>query len=173
MELNRQSWHTRLFFWALDISCKFTGNSSRWILSRGGEKTNLCQYVRFLLVWMPLVLGINVALVGFAIWTIVVLPINLFGITGYAWTIGTIVGVIAIIVAIVYLFKLFGWLMDKRDKAAKKSPVVRKQPVPVVIKPYTGPSFWEVLGAWMKAQKDKVCPIISFTGLKAEEEGNV
>lgn len=164
MHLNRESWHARLFFWALGVWNEFRNNESQEVFFR--QQTNLCHYIRVLLVWMPLVLGIHAVLIGSTVWAFIILPIYLFGITGYGWTIAVIVGLIVAVFALVYFLKLLGRLFNKAEEWRDR---------PAVEKPDTGPSFWEVLRVWKKAQKDKMCPFVDFavpTVPKTEEASN-
>lgn len=167
MQLNLESWHVRLFFWALGIWDEFRNKDSRQIFVR--KQTNLCHYVRVLLVWMPFVLSIHAALVAGIIWTFIILPINLFSITGYGWTIAVIIGLTVVVFAIVYFLKMLGWFLYlMRVARGKRLEVERKKRLEVE-RPDTGPGFWEVLKTWMKAKKARMCPIINFAIPKVEE----
>ena len=162
MDLNRKRWYVRWYFWSLGICGEFIDSYS---LTRRAEQkgTNLCAFMRMILVYAPLVLLFNAVVYASLIFTFIVLPIYLFGLKGFGLGVG-VLGVLGFL--ILMTVSLVMWLKDKRrEKVCAKEQAVKTTSADVA-----GPGFFRVLGQWMVAKKRKVCPLITF--VKNEKEAN-
>ncbi len=156
MELDKRQWYVRWFFWSLMVWDEFKETDSSWRYENG---TNLCHFIRVMLVWCPLVLLLNAAVYGSGIAALTALPIYLYGGVGYAWVVGIIAFVVALILAIKFaLRRLREW--ERRQPAMHKSE--KKNETPKVAPAPTGPGFFEVLWKYIVGLKKKVCPTITF-----------
>lgn len=87
MELNKDIWYVRLFFWTLEVYYAFRNEKycfSRSHVERTG--TNLCFFVRVIVLYAPLILLLNVVFVAAAVASVTAIPIYFFGATFYGWT---------------------------------------------------------------------------------------
>lgn len=150
MKLQNNSWYVRMFRAELALWEDF---SDQWdLIGEHEEKTNLCFFFRTILIWGPLTILANIIAAGVIVFSLIILPLMLFGGTSYLILLGIIVGIIvggAVIVsgAVKGLQRYLLW----RDRR----PVVKKIPK-------VGPSFTHVVGTWLSAKKSKICPIIEF-----------
>ncbi|MDO8655467.1 MAG: hypothetical protein Q7R48_03615 [bacterium] len=160
MELNRNVWYVQLFFWSLRIYGAFRKdfwNRRRFDpeeVARNG--TNLCFFMRVIIVYVPLILLSHAALFVAAAASVTLVPISFFGAAAYGRTLVFLAATAAIIFLIIKMITF-----AQRHKPAKQTP--KKRPV---AKQPTGPSFLEVSWAYVVAVKRKVCPLITFTGLE-------
>lgn len=167
--LDRSVWHTRLFFWTLDVcdyflNKKYYGNMGYYSMAnRYSCGTNLCHYVRVITVYLPLVLATHLLLVASTIYVLLLLPIRLFGALGYAFSILHIFGaLLALIIAFTILaFGVVG-LGKAKDITVKVIETRRKLPD-------DQPSAVELIKLWVKAKKQKICPLISFIRTSGQE----
>jgi len=153
MNLNKQSWYVRWFFWSLDILDKFVGCDT-WRYQKG---TNLCHFMRVILIYAPLVLVLHLALYGAAIGVVTVLPVYLFGWGSYGKTLG-------FVAAGVFIWFVTQAILERRKITGQES-IVAQSPK-VVQASSAGPTFWQVVGEWLRAKKAKVCPLIAFNDSK-------
>lgn len=153
MNLNKSKWYVRWYFWSLGICEEF--------LERGMQRdaeldgTNLCAFMRVILIYTPLILLIHAIVYASALATITLWPIHLFGLKGY----GLIVGRIAVLIVLIILVtNLVGWLLDKRQARI----LAQGQEAKPTNANTAGPGFARVLGRWVVAKKRKICPLITF-----------
>jgi membrane protein implicated in regulation of membrane protease activity len=161
--LNPNLWYVRWFFWSTEILDEFTGRNRIW--DRRHHGTNLCQFIRVTLVWCPLVLLLHSIMYGAAVFALTVTPVYLFGGYFYACIIGAIVALICMIFGI-------KWFNRRRYERERRSPRKRdlereRAELVVVAK---DPDFFEVLGAYLAAKKQKVCPMMTFATETGEAE---
>ena len=151
MELNRDKWYVRWYFWSLGICEEFRDDH---YLQRDAKEngTNLCAFMRVVLVYTPLILLFTAIAWTAALVTITVLPIWLFGFKGYGIGVGALV---ALCIFVYLTITLVVWLKDKRESKA----LAQEQTTNIDA---TSPSFVRVLGRWVVAKKRKVCPLIAF-----------
>lgn len=151
MTLDDRQWYVRWFLWSLGIYDAFRDrDTASWI-----KHTNLCFFLRVTLVYAPLILTLHVILYGLLIAVFTVLPMTLFGGSAYSLTAGGIVGVVLFIWGI----KAAGnrvneWQYQRRLRRWRAEREKAEAHVP------TAPTFFEILGEWFAAQKQKVCPSI-------------
>lgn len=151
LKLNRDLWHVRWFFWSLSIVDEFFETSRSYYAEDG---TNLCYFMRVTLIYAPIILLLHVILVGIFFFSIITLPIYLFGGVGYGLTVGTIA---IIIVGVILLNKLVESLKERRkpeNLSLKKKDTVKED---------KGPSFLKIVGIYIVEKKRKyLCPSITF-----------
>ena len=163
MHLDKRDWRTRLFFWALGICDEFRGYDTAY---RYEAHTNLCHFMRVIVVWMPFVLFLHVLLVAAAVGAVTVWPIRLFGWTTWLGILAGIAFVVGVVIAVKKASEY------QRHRRWERPAVPRTVPAPAPAAAIQeeaepeSPSTWELIWAWIVAQKQKVCPIISFTETK-------
>ena len=151
MNLNRGQWHVRLFFWALGIWDEFARNGDTSYQYVDG--TNLCHFVRTITVYAPLVILLHGGLIAAAVYSVILLPVELFGAVTYSRILAGLVLLAGAVIGIKALVRY-------REKRSWMKPEVRivKAPPPIA----TGPSFWAIMLEWLISQKKKICPMIRF-----------
>ncbi len=155
MTLNEHLWYVRLFFWSASICDEFTEGNMKWRARERG--TNLCQFLRVIMVYMPAILLLHIALYGSAIVAITAMPIYLIGMVWYF----AVVGAIVLIVGIVHAIKWYRRMRLRR--AARNEARAQARPAPVATpQPATSPGFGSIVWQWLAAQKQRVCPVINF-----------
>ncbi len=131
----------RLFAWSIGICEKFGQDpEERQAYRERLTETNLCTFVRVILVYVPLVLFAQATTVGALIWATLVLPIRLFGLGGYLLTLA------AIALSIITLVGLC-FLISKSTNAVKS--LAASEPVSLAVQ-------------YISARKRKFCPLIRF-----------
>jgi len=150
MIIKRNSWHYRMNVW----------KRRAW---RTEKQRTLCGYFWFTIVTMLLVAAVPLAVYTFffimggaiahdmkgvpfidpdSLWILVTYPI-----TG-AIFIASIIGICACLVGAFWVFaKTGGWILNKLKSRQKKEKTVREP---------------GLLASYLKARKEKVCPIIKF-----------
>lgn len=151
MDLNRQKWYVRWYFWSLEICDESLdrGDTSERVVENG---TNLCAFMRTILIYTPLILLFNALVYAATLATITVLPIYLFGFKGF----GLSWGGLAVLGVSIYLIVLF--VMWRKNKRRSRALVEKK----AANTDAASPSFHRVVGQWVMAKKRKVCPLITF-----------
>lgn len=159
MELNKNIWYVRLFFWSLGIWEAFRDGNYRYDRERVEVfGTNLCFFVRVVVLYMPFAILLNVVSVALAVASLTLLPIYFFGGVTYGW----ILGAIALVIGVMWGVKTVrGGIMWVRFVERKR--MVRR--AREAMKPGE-PGFLEVLWAYLVATKKKVCPSIAFHALE-------
>lgn len=166
MELNPNSWYVRLFFWSVGIWGAFLDKEYRYVPDDLRERgTNLCFFVRVMVVYMPLVLLLHAAFVVAAVVSLTALPIYLFGSIAYGWTLAAIAAVIVAILGVKRMLGLRALLRaieQERAQREKRFVEQEREERSVVTEAPKGPSFFEVLWAYLVAGKKKICPSVTF-----------
>ena len=155
MELRSDRWLVRWYFWALEIWNVFLGKYYCYYPDR--ERTNLCHFVRVIIVYCPLVLVAHLATAAAMVVATVVFPIWLFGLTRYFVFLG-IVTLLGGLVAVLQ-FSWF-WTEDWRSRLWPETKTKKEKAKP---EKSIGPSFFRILWKFIVATKRNVCPIITFT----------
>jgi uncharacterized membrane protein len=167
VDLDKRKWFVNWFFLSLAVLDKFRGGwgDSEYRYRKG---TNLCHFVRVILLWTPLVVVLHLALYAAALAALIALPIYWFGLSGY---LGTVVGLVvfaALVVLVSFVVAGVGKGMayvarqsranrQKREAQAASKPAPEKK----------GPSFGEVLWQFAVATKRRVCPVLNFKTAEA------
>lgn len=152
MDLNKQSWYVRWFFWSLDILEEFVEYDS----SRYESGTNLCHFVRVVFAYTPLALALNLAFYAAAISVVTVWPVYLFGWGSYFVTLGFIGGAGLLCLVAYWLWNSSG--NERVERAA--SPAADSEP-----------TFRQVVWEALVAKKRKVCPRITFYDRQSVPKG--
>lgn len=152
MDINPKSWHAWVFRACLVIWERFKGVDNWWLHRRS---TNVCHYLRVMLVWAPLVVAIHVAVAAWVVWCTVLLPMELFGALGYLRAIALCLG---LVVGVVAGGGALFWGLTKLGR----------------IPPFRGAThrggFLDVLAERAVAAKHRVCPSIRFATPASEED---
>ncbi|MFC1595009.1 hypothetical protein ACFL3E_01115 [Patescibacteria group bacterium] len=157
--IDRECWHAKLFFFSVKVWDRFcdTSTADRYI-----ERTNICHYIRVMCVWMPMVIFLNLMFYTVSMTAVVALPIYLFGIAGYAKTIGVIAGVMALFVIVILCVagfsELGGWAKGKFVEIVEEKKRRRD-----------GTGFAEVVKQYVISKKMKICPPVEFRYSETEE----
>jgi len=159
MNLDTKQWYVRWFFWSLGIWDEFCETYETHDVELNG--TNLCFFVRTIVLYVPLVIITQAFTFVLCLLAFVVFPIMMFGSRHYAYGIGTILTIVTILVGGTFLY---GYVQDKKD--AKRNWFDRARRTSSA----SGPSFGKVLWSWVVAQKQKVCPMITFSNRQPETE---
>ena len=149
MTLSKTRWIVRLFFWSLGILDAFTGGNRRWRVEQGG--TNLCFFFQTTFVLAPLILLLHLAVYGALLTALTAGPIYFFGAGRYVAVIGAFVLLVAAVTAVA---ASIAWLGDRQRERRYEFRKTRED---------RGPSSLGIVWSWLVAQKQKVCPMISFT----------
>ena len=162
MDLSKRQWYVAWFFLSLAIIDEFMDERG-WRQSRYSEGTNLCSFVRVILLWAPIIVVLN--LLGYAavIAVLTYLPIHLFGLTGYGWIVGGLAAVVAVIWLINVTFAALGRSNARRRELRRRENLHRgfdEREAPEPEK--KGPSFAAVLWGYVVAAKQRICPMINF-----------
>lgn len=171
MELSTRRWYVTWFFLSLAILDRFQnrkkmGKSSKELYMERG--TNLCSFVRTSFVWAPLVIILHVITYSAAIAAVSIVPVSLLGWKGYLSLAGTGASIVAFIVFVILGIILFDKFKDFIDNKMTDARHRRKiNPVPkseesTSRKEKAGPTFWSVIGTYVSATKQKICPLINF-----------
>lgn len=163
MELNPNQWHVKFYFWCLDVWDAFLDTYT------DRDRSNLCQYIRTIFVWMPLALVANIAFWLYLVYVLLYFPITHFGVIGIGggyMTIAIIGGTIGIYF---YLKEKLKQHRREQRRAAERTADVASSDA-AVEKEERGPGFIEVIWLYLVATKQKVCPTIEFRANRMKED---
>lgn len=162
MELNPNQWHVKFYFWCLDVWDAFLDTYT------DRHKSNLCQYIRTIFVWMPLAIVVNVGFWLYVLYTLLYFPLTHFGVAG------SVAGylVVGLIGGSIWLHffvkeKLAERRRERRWAAERASGIASSEAT--AEKEEKGPGFIEVIWLYLVAMKQKVCPTIEFRAGRAQE----
>jgi len=158
MDLNRNKWYVRWYFWSLGIVDEFCdrGDNSKHFEKAG---TNLCAFMRMIMVYAPLILLFTAIVYAAGIASVTVLPIYFFGLKGYGIILGAIV---VLVLGICLAMMVYNSLTKKR--------LAKEQMAKPADTDATNPSFFRVVWQWLVAKKQKVCPLVTFVQDKKEAQ---
>ncbi len=170
MKLQESQWHVQLYLWCRDTWNTFRDDND-W-----NTHHNLCLYIRSIILWAPLALLSQLALVAWAGYVLVYYPVTRIGWTGFFWEIGVVVG-------IAFAFLLFmlirkgirrlsqAWT-NRRYRKLEKLEGTKEDAEEVLVTPEKdkGPGFIEVVFEYLVAMKQKTCPTIEIVPTVAKEQ---
>ncbi len=157
LKLNRDLWHVRWFFWSLSIVDEFFETSRSYYAEDG---TNLCYFMRVTLIYAPIILLLHVILVGIFFFSIITLPIYLFGGVGYGLTVGTIAIIIVGVILLNKFTESLAEYLKERERRKRENSSLKKKDT---VKKDKGPSFLKIVGIYIVEKKRKyLCPSITF-----------
>ena len=153
MDLSRTTWYVRLYLWCLQIIDKSRPGDEHGRPSTYYEdyrdSTNLCQFMRVILVWAPFVILLNFSSYIFSVGLMTYIPIVYFGF-GTSW-LGFLI-VLAVAIAAVIGFIFLGYKIWEWDERRQAKPTA-----------YKDPSFWSLLWGRIAGGKQKyLCPFINI-----------
>ena len=157
MQLNQEQWHVRLFFWSLGIWDAFMDRNTKVSINRYG--TNLCFFVRVMVIGAPLVLALHAVVYGAAIAALTAVPVILFG---FSWYLAGVAAITTIVLFIRGIKKFWDWRQDRYWERKDREHARAMEPPTEVHMPTPTLSFWAVVREWIKAHKAKICPMITF-----------
>ncbi len=171
MNINQQSWHFSLFQFGLKMIDRFLGqlDSAYPYSERYEKRTNLCHYMRVILVYVPMILGLYAATVGGAVYVAMILPIKLFGISSCVWVIAFAASFITLTALVVFAMMLCAELYGRLSARVRVAAMNKQFAAATVTR---GPGFGELLLDWLEARKARVCPLITFEDSASVQEGN-
>ena len=150
IRINEEIWYNRIYLFALEIWYNFKATEIPWRFENG---SNLCMYIRTLVVWLPLTVILHLTTAALCIFTLFVFPSHLFG-WGYAkFGVGCVLFVGLLILA-VYVWKKSENYLDEHH--TKKCNAETAEPID------KGPSLTALFIEWIKAKKKMICPLIEF-----------
>jgi hypothetical protein len=169
MELQKRQWFVHWFFISLAVISRFRGDySSYWTEIRYRDGTNLCHFIRVILVWAPLIVLLNVSACGLVLAALIAAPIYLFGVTSYLAVIFGLIAIVCVGVGVSFvgfLIQLSVSYLKRRAREKRLSKMLaegdstEKVEVPEVPK---GPTFGAVLWQYAVATKHRFCPNLTF-----------
>lgn len=147
MNIDKSSFVGKLFFLALKICEAFTGRTFAYKYEKG---TNLCHFVRVTFFYLPAIISIQGAFWVYISNLLLIIPIKKFGFGGFFITIAC-----TIVTILVFAFLIIGLgiLADKIPRLIKRKELETDN---------TRPTVQAIFIAWIKAKKQKICPLINF-----------
>jgi len=155
VELERNRWYVQLYLWCLAVWDTFLLREAKDLRGRNWLRTNLCQFLRTIFLWAPLVFVMNVGLLAFTCFVLVYYPVTRFGAGGYVKTLVVLAGIaFAGFLETILLSKVLRWfadrLLDRAEAFDSEKTSVRS------------PSFASIVFAWLRALKERTCPLITI-----------
>lgn len=124
--------------------------SDYWMTGR----TNVCHFVRTIVVAGPLALLASLGLWSFIVYVAAVYPVLRFGFVTYGTVIGGVGSAVLFIMGIVWLIRLVDRFLPAKTP---KPPKPRKERRNFISE--AANIFW----AWIVAAKQRVCPLVETT----------
>jgi hypothetical protein len=157
MELQSSQWHVRLYLWSRETWLHFWG---RYFYEYQEKRTNLCLYIRTLLVWMPLVVVLHLAVAAWLIFTFIYLPVVTFGLLPLGVAVAKTAGVIVVLAGVVFIV-VFGLaaLSEFFESKPISAEERRQRAAEKAAKP---PGMIAVVGSYVVAKKRQICPTIQL-----------
>ena len=142
--IHKQVWHYRLFCWSLGIVDAWRGGHDRY--EENFEfGTSLFHYLRVILVYAPLAILSNIALVVWIIFSLFVIPVEVGGVWQYLgfWLLLILLGTITTFA----WWLLMGWASSRTPhrKGMRHSP-----------------RLTDMAKRYIRSRRDKVRPLITF-----------
>lgn len=174
MMIRKGSWHYHLFRFGtklVDILFANKYGVSGHYESRFQNGTNLCHYMRVIMVYVPLMFLLWGSVAAFGIYALVISPIQLFGLTGVLNTLYVVGIVVMAIAAIIGVLWVIGAISDFCKSAWYDWQRSRRTAEPKLEEPKEdkGPSFLDLAIEWVIAKKKNICPLISFNEAQTQQ----
>ena len=166
LQVSPASWHARLYLWSHAIWYQFWHKDNLDWYDNNRRNTNVCYYLRAMLVYMPLVILLHAALFAAAVWVTIVLPVHLFGFSGIGKTmVITLLVAIGVSIMVGLVYGTWRWSDAIADARREHTRNIHEQ---------GELTFWEVVGAWISGVKHRICPLVTVMDADREstsEEG--
>lgn len=152
--LKKHDWKTQLFAFAERQKAKFHGrgdwSGTRW----QDEGTNLCYFMRSIILYLPFIGLMHVLAFAVPLWALVIYPV--MGL-GYDWWLvpAWVLGIAAVVVAIILIIVYFVTEHEKRKENMTLEQVQARREA-------KARSAWGLTTAYFKARKESICPLIQF-----------
>lgn len=172
IEVNTDSWHVKVYKWWY---------RTKWPHKGKPERTNLCPYVRTVLIWAPIrwlfyqgrIKNIRIPYVFIPTFLLSIpqpLGYVSFTIKWLLWRLNLIFACAAVVLGIVVGVTYISLALDEKYSFTakyRKSQVLRQRrqlqkELDAERKPKQGPSFWQLIGRRIEAGHDRICPEIEF-----------
>lgn len=163
--LRSTDWHVKLFQQTEEFKSRFHGPYYR----PATNQTNLCYFVRTLLVYLPFIFLMHAAAIVMPIWALTIYPHQRFNIAWWiipAWIIGSAIVIILIVVLAAVVSDLLKPLGKKtrsltwqERQACFSINVFYVQPAREEARAHTA---WGLFLQYLKARKEKICPMIKI-----------
>ena len=162
MEVGKESRVARYFFWSLGVWLSFDKYAEEAYTLRGVSEarergTDLCSMMRVMCIYAPCVIVAQVAFYVSGLAALVGVPIYLYG---FRWWGGAVLrfffGVAALVLAFVLLYVIFA----VNDMVSYKMREMRTRKT----EEKNRDGIDKLLKEWVRAKKQKVCPMITFVG---------
>ena len=164
MELNPNQWHVKFYFWCLDVWDAFQESHTN------RNRSNLCQYIRTIFVWMPLALVANIGFWLYTFYVLIYFPLTHFGVVGSGKGYGTIALICGAISLYFYLKAKLKERREEQQLAADLAAGVSSSGSRHFEEEEKSPGFIEVIWLYLVAMKQKVCPTIEFRAGRTQED---
>jgi len=140
MQIDKNTRMFKLFAWSIRLLIALNDGEPlrKDYLSEG---TDLCHFMRTILVTMPMVIVLQALAVIMPVMALIVMPYYWFETKGVVFSVSTI--------AVVFLFiLLLMFIKDLGEKSGTKSP--------------TEPTLAKLVVTYIKAKKSRICPLIRW-----------
>lgn len=154
LNLNPKSWHARLYRWT-QVSWDrfmFRGNTDE----SDHTTTNLCLFIRALVLKLPLLVGLYLAAAYYAVFVIFLYPMSTVGGGSY---LEFLLWLSIIIIGIFAAGALIGFFM----KGLSKIGEVKAERDAEIEAGRRSPGMWMLLKRWVKDKHDHICTTIRIT----------
>ena len=156
MILKKSDWKVRLYLWSLSYRADFHDE-----YYPEPDRTNLCEFVRACVLWLPLTLAIQIAALVLPFVAMVVYPIHLFG--SDFWKVPLLcLGIPAVLLG---LFLFVDWLKNKLFPKKPDSEYFHYESYYEHMEKKRQKFEASLIGMivmWCKAKKQKICPMITL-----------
>lgn len=152
MDLKRSTWIVGLYLWCLSVICTFIPGQIRRdrYYDYHSKHTNLCHFMRTILVWAPLVVVLNIAFYVLGFLSVIIIPLLWF--PGLFFQFLLILGGVALsIVLIAVTVCGISKLKDVTYEFMRNKFLNNEDPTSV-----------EVVWAYVKSFKNSICPFIDI-----------
>jgi len=158
MLIERNSRWARVYFWSLDILDEAAESSHSYRLR---DRTDLCHFFRTIFVYMPLTLLCNLLFWAMVVFFLYISPVLLFG----TWKAPALqFGIITVVALLVWVCLFMG---DKLAKWRYRRPERRHER-----RQRSAENKLRIIREWLRAKKEKVCPLVEFVDSATEEKGD-
>lgn len=160
MILKKNDWKVRLYLWSLSYRCDFHAK-----YYNEPYRTNLCEFMRGILVWLPLTLLIQLTAMFSIVYALVIYPIMRLGGDFWkvpAWVIGFPALACALVIGIIYVVEklkdhFFSRPIDDRYQTWEEKMQKAREKELAFERSLPG-----IILTWLKARKASICPIIDL-----------
>ena len=147
LNLNPKSWHTRLYLWT---QMSWDRLMFRYTDVRDHDRTNLCTYIRSLVVKLPLLLALYAGAASYFIYVCFIYPMGAVGGTSYMEFIFYASVAVIAIAASIYGFARLG---QGFAKAMQYKENVKRE----IEAGVRSPGIWTLFKRWTKDKHDRIC----------------